>query len=211
MAFSLTFFSKKELEKIHRRFAHPVTDKLCKLLKKAAPRNYCKNTRAMLEEIVKYCQSCQRMAPKPFFFQVPIPDDIQFNHEVILDLRWIEPRPHKLALHVVDRGTRFSSALFVDGESAEDVWNAFISWWASIYIGFPNIHTHDFGSCFTSEFFKKSGAEFGIITKEVLCESHNSLGPGEWYHAPLKRIYKKLKEEQPDLSNELRYQLQSME
>ena len=86
------------------------------------------------------------MTPKPFVFQVTMPDDIQFNHEVILDLTWIEPRPHKPALHVVDRGTNFSSALFVDGKSAEDVWNAFISSKVSTYIGVPNILTHDFGS-----------------------------------------------------------------
>ena len=42
-----------------------------------------------------------------------------------------------------------------------------------------------------------------MITIEIPCESHSSLGPGERYHAPLKRIYNKLKEEEPGLSNEL--------
>lgn len=55
------------------------------------------------------------MTQKPFQFQVTIPDDVQFNHEVILDLTWIELRPHRPVLHVVDRGTRFSSAIFVTG------------------------------------------------------------------------------------------------
>ena len=36
------------------------------------------------------------------------------------------------------------------------------------------------------------------------CESHNSLGVGERYHEPLKRIYKKLKEEEPDMEPVLR-------
>ncbi len=52
---------------------------------------------------------------------------------------------------------------------------------------------------FTSEFFQKTCAEFGIVTREIPCESHNSLGPGEGYHAPLRKIYRKLKEEQPEL------------
>ena len=51
-------------------------------------------------------------------------------------------------------------------------------------------------------FSKKSCKNFGIILKEIPCESHNSMGPGERYHAPLRRIYKKLKMENPKLDNE---------
>ena len=59
------------------------------------------------------------MAPKPFVFQVIMPDDIQFNHETIVDLIWIEKRPNRPALHIVDRGTYFSAAQFVSGEDSE--------------------------------------------------------------------------------------------
>ncbi len=115
-----------------------------------------------------------------------MPDNIQFNHEIILDLTWIEPRPHKPVLHIVDRGTHLSAAEFLVGESSEDIWNTFISCWVTVYVGFPDILSHDFGSAFSSGFFQKTCAEFGIITKEIPCESHDSLGPGEHYHAPLK-------------------------
>ncbi len=63
----------------------------------------------------------------------------------------------------------------------------------STYIGFSNILTHDFVKCFTSDFFQNACSKFGVINKEVPCESHNSLGSGERYHAPLRRIYMKWK------------------
>ena len=44
-------------------------------------------------------------------------------------------------------------------------------------------------------------AKFGVITRSILCESHNSLGVGERYHAPLRKIYKKFKEEQSRLES----------
>ena len=200
---SVVLFSRADLVKLHRRFAYPSARKLAIPLRKAAPEQYDSNTLKLLQEITASCQSCQRMAPKPLVFQVTMPDDIQFNHEVIMDLAWVEPRPHRPVLHVVDRGTHFSAAVFLEGENAESVWNAFVSCWVSIYIGFPNVVKHDYGSCFNSEFFQKSCKHFGIITKKVPFESHNSLGPVERYHAPLKRIYKKLKHESPDMDDKL--------
>ncbi len=76
-------------------------------------------------------------------------------------------------------------------------------------VGFPftlifQIYCHDFGSCVNSDLFQKTCVEFGVITKKIPCESHNSLGPGERYHAPLKTAYKKLEEENPEMANELR-------
>eukprot|EP00171_Calliarthron_tuberculosum_P023868 IDg23868t1 len=65
----VVLFSKSELLKIHRRFAHPSAEKLSNLLKRAKPEMFDKSTRKFLDEIVSHCQSCQRLAPKPFVFQ----------------------------------------------------------------------------------------------------------------------------------------------
>ena len=106
----VVLFTRRELLSIHRKFAHPSTTKLMELLKKASPDHIDDKTRKLLDDIVARCNSCQRMAKKPFVFQVTMPDNIVFNHEVYLDLAWIEPRPRKPILHVVDRGTHFSAA-----------------------------------------------------------------------------------------------------
>ena len=90
---SVILFSRADLLKIHRRFAHSSAGRLANLLRKAAPDQLDSNKLKLLEDISATCQSCQCMAPNPLAFQVAMPDDIQFNHEVIIDLSWIEPRP----------------------------------------------------------------------------------------------------------------------
>ncbi len=137
--YNLVFFSRAGLLKMHRRFAHPTADKSSALLRRAYPRKYSSSTKNVLEDIVRRCNSCETMAWKPFIFQVTMPDEILFNHEIILDLAWIEPRPHRPVLHIVDRGTRFSASKFVYGECAKSVWNTFVSLWVTAYVGFPNV------------------------------------------------------------------------
>ena len=173
------------------------------MLKKAAPEKHSPNLRSLLEDTTAKCKFCQKLSPKPYSFQVTMPVEIQFNHEIIIDFSWIEPRPHRPVLHIVYGGTHFSAAQFVKGESAVNVWNTLISCWVSVFVGFPNIVTNDYGSCFYSEFFQNSKREFGIIAKAIPCESQNSFGPRERYHAPLRRIYKKLKIENSQLDNDV--------
>ena len=182
---SVVLFTHRELLNLHRRFAHPSNTKLIELLKKACPDKIDEKTRKVLDETVARCNTCQRMTKEPFVFQVTMPDNIVFNHEVYLDLAWIEPRPQKLIIHVVDRGTHFSAAQFVPNESAEGIWNTFVACWVSLYVGFPNVISHDQGSLFNADFFQNTCAKFGIISKVSPTESHNSLGQGERYHAPL--------------------------
>lgn len=80
------------------------------------------------------------------------------------------------------------------GEVSGEAWDAFDSCWVSVYTAFPNVLSHDFASYFRSQFFQKTCEEFGIATKEILCESHYYLGVVKKYHEPLKKVYKKLKE-----------------
>lgn len=42
-----------------------------------------------------------------------------------------------------------------------------------------------------------------MSSKEIRCESRNSLGTDGRYRAPLRRIYKKLKIEQPNIENSI--------
>ena len=78
--------TRTELEQLHRRFAHPSAKKLHNLLRKIDPSNVDTTTKRALDEIRNSCESCQRLAPKPCVFQVSLPEDIQFNHEVIVDV-----------------------------------------------------------------------------------------------------------------------------
>lgn len=111
---------------------------------------------------------------------------------------WLEG---KAALHVVDTQTNFGSAAFLRGQTVEHVWESFIECWSSIYTGFPEIMKVDQGSAFKSVRWKRLCEEVGTVTQESGVESHNSLGSGERYHEPLRRIFRKIKRETPRINN----------
>eukprot|EP00171_Calliarthron_tuberculosum_P003208 IDg3208t1 len=75
-----------------------------------------------------------------------MPDGIRFNHQLALDLMWIESNP---VLHVVDTHTHFSELRLTP------------------------------------------------------TESHNSLGSGERYHSPLRRIFLKIRIDFPNIPKEI--------
>ena len=127
-------------------------------------------------------------------------EKVVFNQTVALDLFWLDGRA---ALHVVDLGTGFSNAMFLTGQSVSDVWRAFTMCWSSLYVGHPNSMRTDSGSVFTSDRWTKLTTDHGIDLRVSGIESHNSLGLGERYHSPLRRIFRKLKHEAPSLDNGL--------
>ncbi len=58
--------------------------------------------------------------------------------------------------------------------------------------GYPNKIRADQGSAFTSPKWQKLTEATGIILQMSGVESDNSIGIGERYHAPLRRIYNKI-------------------
>ena len=96
--------------KLHRRFARPSAVKLTNFIKRPHPE---KNSNIILKtviDIVTHCDFCQRLAPKSLVFHISLLNESVFNHEIIFDLVWIEPRSHPPALHIVDRGILFPAA-----------------------------------------------------------------------------------------------------
>ncbi len=85
----VVLFTRQELVKLYSRFAHPPTEKLANVIRRASPENFTPSTRRFLDDIAAHCNSCQRMAPKPFVFQVTVPDNIVFNHDIYFDFVWI--------------------------------------------------------------------------------------------------------------------------
>ncbi len=195
-------YTKQELVRIHRHFSHPATDKLLNLLKLARPWETDSETKDILEEIKKNCETCQRFAPPPIRFKVTLPteDELVFGDELSIDLMWIDG---KATLHIIDTATRFSAATFLDshgenfGQSVEGVWMAFVNTWCLMYTGYPNRLRTDQGSVFTSERWKHKMDMAGIQLRLSGVKAHNSLGIGERLHEPLRRIYKKIKTDHP--------------
>ena len=197
-------FTRSELTKLHRNFYHPGVDKLMQLIKQARPSEFNEETRKSLQEISDACDTCQRFGPRPLRFKATIPDEnkLVFGQELSIDLMWIDG---KALLHVVDTATRFSNATFLDssdqnyGQSVEGIWLAFLECWCSMYTGYPDRLRTDAGSVFTSPRWKEIAKMAGIELRLSGIEAHNSLGIGERYHEPLRRIYRKVKHDHPNL------------
>lgn len=80
------------------------------IVKWETPQDLNEGTQKKIQGLTKRCRVCQAYAPKPVTFRVSMPqDEIVFNHEIDVDLFLIEG---KATLHIIDRGTRYSIALF---------------------------------------------------------------------------------------------------
>ena len=64
-----------------------------------------------------------------------------------------------------------------------------------IYLGPPNLITHDAGKNFVSKEFRQYAAFLGIITKSVPVEAYWSIGIVKRAHPELKRAYNIITEE----------------
>ena len=117
------YFTKTELRKMLLHFYYPSVQKLYSLLKKAKPSETDNTTKAILEEITKARETCQRFTPKPQTFKVSFPQEIVFNLELALYLIWIRGKP---LLHIVDLGSQSCAAEFFNGRWVEAVWHAFL-------------------------------------------------------------------------------------
>ena len=194
-------FTKSELLRFHRRFQHPHQDKLLNLLGRARPADLDPQTRSVLRDISESCDTCQRLEPKPIRFKATLPsvDDIIFGEELSIDLRFIDS---EAVLHVVDAATRFYAASFLKdyGQSVEGIWLALIEAWCTIYTGYPNRLRTDAGSVFTSPRWEDLTDVSGIEIRISGVEAHHSLGIGGRLHAPLRRIYRKIKTDFPQIS-----------
>jgi hypothetical protein len=201
---SETFYSRQQLYRLHQHLFHPSADKLLNLLKRANPENLPADTKAVLKDISKSCHACQVYSSKPIHFQIRDPAAIVFNHEIQLDLMYLHGKP---VLHIVDVATTFSAANFLPAQDVSSVWNTFLTGWATLYIGFPECILADQGSVFMATHWKTACELSNIHLRHTGTESHNSLGSGERFHSPLRRIYEKISLEFPTIPEHVRLAL----
>ncbi len=193
--------TKPELDKLHRPFRHLSIGKLYEVIKRAKPNQVDESTRKLLEDITRSCEICQTFSTRSQRFRVSLPpSDIVINRKIAMDFMWIDK---KAALHVVDIETNFSSASFLPDQMVEGVWDAFVSCRASLYIVFPMKRRVDQGSAFTNVRWTRRSDAIGSIVQTSGVELHNSLGSGEWYHAPLCRIFNKIKHANPKMDRKI--------
>lgn len=197
--FTDSFFSESELRRLHKRFGHPTADKLLNLLKRSDIDQVDSATLSILEEISRRCRLCQFNAQRPRRFKFSLKSEKDFNQQIYVDVMHLEGKP---VLHVVDEATRYQAARWLPDVGADTVWNALRLCWIDVYIGPPDVITHDAAKYFLAESFRSNSSMLHIATKPVPVESPNSMTYVERYHVPLRRAFKIMKAEAPNLNEE---------
>ncbi len=154
-------------------------------MKRARPNQDDEATRQLLDKITKACDTCQTFsAPQQLS---SLATTIQYWFEP-----WIGIQPmcieKKAVQHAVDIETRFNSANFLSYKIIEAVWDAFLICWAFLYLGFPMKMRVNQKSTFSLLRWTNRAKASGTDVQESGIEAHNSLGSGEIYHAPLRKI-----------------------
>lgn len=133
-------YSYEELQKLHRKFSYPSTEKLFNLLNLAKPLEVDGETTKILDEITYRCEACQKFSQPPVRFEVSTPTEgnIVFGNELYFDSIFHEL---KAVPREVDTTSKFSAKTFLDshgmnfGQSAEGIWIVFVMTWCLVYIG----------------------------------------------------------------------------
>lgn len=93
---------------------HPTNEKLLGIIKRGAEANITPELPNQLGNIRTTCDTFQRLSKEPLRFHVSMPsEDCVFNLTVGMDVMKLE----KISVHqIVDHGTKFSAAVFLNGE-----------------------------------------------------------------------------------------------
>ena len=141
----------------------------------------------IIDNPTKYCTHCQKHRKSPGRFKSIFKEDVNFNYSILVDIIYIDDNP---ILHVVDKATRFQAATWLNNMSAKHTWDTLRLCWIDVYIGPPDLITHDAGTNFVSKEFRKYAKSMAITTRSVPVGAHWSIGLVERYHPVLRRAYK---------------------
>lgn len=102
------------------------------LLHRAKPNSVDADSKRRLRKIVAVCRACQIHGPKPTILQLRFAGNVIFNQLVQIYVCWFNVRA---VLHMLDTGTRFSSARILPREDPATMELTFVSCWSVLYIG----------------------------------------------------------------------------
>lgn len=113
-------------------------------------------------------------------------EDLTSNWKVAMGPVWLDGKP---ALHVVDCDKRFQNAGFIRGKTSLELLSQLVEIWTSAYSGHPDILRVDQEtSCIAKELIQGADSSAVVVHASDI-EAHNTLGVGERYHHPLRRVY----------------------
>lgn len=112
-------YTAVELRRLHLHIYAPSAEKMFALLRRADPSRATASVRDILQSHARACHHYRPFSLRPFRLCSSIlPDELLFNHEISVDLLWLESHP---VLHIVCTHTRFQSAAVLRGENVEAI------------------------------------------------------------------------------------------
>ena len=131
-----------------------------------------KTNKKIIDNLTKYCTHCQKNGKSPSRFKFALNEDVNFNYSILVDIMYIDGDP---ILHFVDEATRFQAARCLNNMFAKHIWDTLRLYWIEVYIGPPDLITHDTGSNFVSKEFRPYATSMGITTRSVPVEANCSI------------------------------------
>jgi hypothetical protein len=96
-----SYLTDAELRRLHRRFGHPLVEKLSTLLESSGH----EADSEVIKRLTKYCEYCQKYGQSPRRYKFTIRDPtLAFNHAVYANIMWING---KQVVYLIDEATRF--------------------------------------------------------------------------------------------------------
>ena len=181
--------SRKQIEKLHKQFAHPRSEKLKQLIKTSGVSD--KGIDKIVDIVSEGCDICKRFKkphPRPI---VAMPLATDFNETVAMDIKFIQGYP---ILHIIDHVTRYSAAARVNSKKPEAVIQCVLNHWIRIF-GHPKSFLVDNGGEFDNEELKDMCEKFNIHIRTTAAESPWSNGLCERANEILASMVSKIMED----------------
>ena len=134
-------FKQKQVETLHKQFAHPTSDRLKALMKDAGIKE--SKCLELVDLVPENCQVCKRFERTPARPMGSLPIATEFNEVVAMDLKvW---KPGIYFLHLIDMATRFSLASVIRNKNPETIIQQVMIMWIGSGLGAPKKFLADNG------------------------------------------------------------------
>lgn len=188
----------KQLEKLHKQFAHPSERSLLNLLSDAGVKG--ESIVKTVGQITSSCEICKRFRktqPRPVTC-VPLAHD--FNDVLTMDLKFW--RPGTYFFHMIDAATRFSKSVVIRDKRPATIIDKFMLAWVGTF-GKPKKILTDNGGEFANTDFLSMAQNLDIEVLTTPAYSPWSNGLCERNHCVIDENVAKLLQENPTLSLEV--------
>ena len=142
-----------------------------------------------IDTVERFCDICLKYKKPKLRPTAGFSLSKDFNDVVAVDLKEIDKT---FILHLIDHGTRYSTAAVVKSKKKEDIAEAIIKNWTAIF-GSPRVILSDNGGEFNNELICEVYEQLNITTKSTVVEAPWSNGIIEQHNAVLRKMVKKLK------------------